>query len=403
MNISKKLRRAALLSLLVGSTVLSSGCSTTNGFSLASVNPFSKSAPVSAKAPNLNAKKSQNSFASRTKSALANTRDAVTGMFSGKDKADPTKQVKSDVDPLRLDDKAEVGPEVYIANGRLWESTGNNAKAMESYARALKSEENNPDALAAIARLHYKQENFNKASEFFQQAVKQKSNDASLYNDLGLTLNKLGNANAATMALSRALEIAPGTSRYANNLASVHFETGKAEKAFQVLSKNNETAVAHYNMAYLYQKSGNVSEAKKHLNAAVDFEKQGSTNASIARAVNRSKELLASMDASKVPNAAAGLDRAIAQSLPTSTSTPKFEIRQTSQAEVGREINVKPATMRTPVERKQVAAQFATARLGKKTTEVQAPSTGKSSAPSTTPQMGSGPFVLPPGFGVPSK
>ncbi|KAA5544704.1 tetratricopeptide repeat protein [Roseiconus nitratireducens] len=236
------------------------------------------------------------SLASGTKNAVTKSRDTVAGWF-GKDTPSAPDAVPGDeTDPVSLAHKAEVSPEVFVANGRLWESTGNFEKAMESYAKALEKRPNDPAALSNIARLHFRQNNHAKAAEYFGKAIEQKPNDAGLYNDLGLTLSKLGNHSAAVGALSQALRLTPNSSRYANNLASVKFESGDQTGALEVLAKNNKPAVAHFNMAYLHYKHGQKTDATRHLNQALSYNGQAETDAATKRAVERSRELLAQID-----------------------------------------------------------------------------------------------------------
>lgn len=315
-------RHTLLASILAGSALVSTGCSS-GGASLASMNPFSKSGP---------AQDGAGLVASTTKSAKGawgKTTSAVAGVFKGDVVADEA----TASDPLSLANTPKsIGPEVFVANGQMWESTGDFGKAMESYTKALESQANHAPALTSIARLHFRKGNFKEATQYFQQAITQNPQDAQLYNDLGLAVSKTGDYAGATAALEKALQLAPGTSRFANNLASVKFEAGDAQSAYQVLATNNKPAVAHFNMAYLHFKNGQMTKARGHLGEAVRFEPQASTDAAVQRAVKRSRDMLAQIDASMAP---------IAQAAPQATvaggsyfaGTPKTApIQQTSQS-----------------------------------------------------------------------
>ena len=227
MNRQRKNRHALLATLLTGSMALTAtGCANQAGSRFASLNPFSKSKSTLTQPSKPGV---TDSIAQGTKTVWKKSGDAVTGMFAGHKKESKSAELPSEVDPLSLDREVEVGPEVMVANGRLWESTGNLQKAMENYTKALEHEPNHADALTNIARLHFRQGNHEQAADFFGRAIKQNPKDAGLFNDLGLTLSKMGNQAAAQQTLSRALDLAPGTSRYANNLASVKFESGDKE------------------------------------------------------------------------------------------------------------------------------------------------------------------------------
>ena len=340
MKHSNKARQVFLASLLAGSTVLTTGCST-GGFSLASVNPFSK--PVvgspdgtnsgltqSIAAASGGAKDQFTNLGSATKNALAKTSGAVAGVFRGKGSGDN----QSESDPLSLSNRPKnVDPEVFVANGQLWESTGDLSKAMESYTKALEQDPEHSPALTSIARLHFRQNNHQAAASSFRLAIAKNPQDAGLHNDLGLTLSKLKDYTGATTSLQKSLEIAPGTSRYANNLATIHFENGNPNGAYQVLEKNNKAAVAHFNMAYLHYKSGQVSQARNQLNQSLQYQTQSEQDPVIQRAVERSRDMLAQIDGVAAP---------VAQAAPQATiagghffqSTPAAPVQQTSQSSV---------------------------------------------------------------------
>ncbi|MEM6777711.1 MAG: tetratricopeptide repeat protein [Planctomycetota bacterium] len=310
-RIHPTLRRGkrTLVTLALGGLLTSSfgGCAT-QSMSLASLNPFK--APETKiggmpETPSMLASttggmtKAASSIGAATKNAFSKTTGAVAGMFGRN--ADETIAAES-VDPLSLQNKPDqIGPDVFVANGQLWESTGNVTKAMESYSKALAAEPDNGPALTSIARLHFREGNHPKAAEFFQKAIAKQPEDAALYNDMGLTLSKLGQHELASQTIARALQLAPGTSRYANNLASVHFDAKQPEKALKVLTENNKPAVAHFNMAYLHYKDGQTGDATKHLNLAMAQQGPNSDDPATLRAIERSREMLAQISPAGAP------------------------------------------------------------------------------------------------------
>ena len=301
--------------LLVGLILLSTtGCmGNRTGNRLASLNPFNRNkAAETSPSKTMLAKDDKGGFFKRT-------------FWPKKNDVAPEPE-SSDVDPLRLDHKVDVNAEVFVANGRLWESTGNTAKALENYSKALEKEPNNPEALANIARIHYRDENYPKAAEFFSKASAQQPDNAGLYNDLGLTMSKMGNHSQASNMLTKALELAPGTSRYANNLASVKYELGDQSGAFEVLKSNNKPAVAHFNMAFLSQKHGHLNETKKHLGQAMQYEGESASDSAVKQAVDRSRQMLAKLEGPLPQNPMSHIA--------DSRNAAEETIRQTSQAAV---------------------------------------------------------------------
>lgn len=292
----RHLRRRLLLTVLVsGSVSFSSvGCAT-RSMSLASMNPFkAKTGEVVTTVDETPGKLASTTgkvaagTVTATKNVFRKASSRVTGLFAG------DKQTLEQDDPLALDSSPEkLEPDVFVANGQLWESTGNLTKAMESYQKALATVPDHEPALTSIARLHFRESNYPKAAEFFQKSIAQNSNDAALFNDLGLTLSKLGQHDMAAQTLQRALQIAPGTSRYANNLASVYFESNQTDEALKVLQANNKPAVAHFNMAFLHFKKGQVAQAQAQLNQSLAYENESVSDPATKRAISRSREMLA--------------------------------------------------------------------------------------------------------------
>lgn len=340
-NQKMTVRRLALCSTLLAVT----GCAG-NGPSLASLNPFSKQEAViatlaDAPEPDLPASMTGSlstlaqgtrgqvsSMGSAVKSAYSKTTGSVAGLFKGRNETvDETGNKIPADDPLRLDNKpASIGPEVFVANGQLWESTGNMEKAMENYAKALQSEPDNAPALASVARLHFRQSRHAEAVQYFQRAIKSAPNDAALYHDLGATYSAMGQHDQAAKSVQNALAIAPGTARYANTLAKVQFAAGRADAALATLTENNKPAVAHFNMAYLYFDSGAYDQARVQLGEALKYEPQAAEDGTVRRAIDRSKELLAQLDGPA--NQAAQ----IAQAAPQAVAAAKQAYQTTQQA-----------------------------------------------------------------------
>lgn len=310
MKITQHPRVVCIAALSAVLTTFTTGCSTT-GLTWGSLNPFSSSEPNTAAVSNEPQPKvaalqatdtpdvsvdQPSGFTVSAKKAWNSTTNAVTGIFSKNDKEEISdEQVVSD--PLSLANQPQkVNAEVYIANGQLWESTGDLGKAMESYTRALQSEPNHGPALSSVARLHFRNQNFSEAATYFRRAVEAQPEEAGLQNDLGLTFSKLGESALAIEHLSKALKLSPGNSRYSNNLASVLFNDQQEQAAMTVLAENNQPAVAHFNMAYLYFQTGKLVQARDHLSEVMKYEVLSTEDVATRRAVERTREMLAGLD-----------------------------------------------------------------------------------------------------------
>ncbi len=287
---------------------------------MASLNPFTKTADSVAAAPSESPPKTgqlasmqqavagqANNLSMATSSAWNKTKNGVTGLFGGAPTTvaeDGTKL--ADNDPTRLSTPATVSPEVFVAQGALWETTGDFTKAMDSYNRAVQAEPNNAAALASVARLQLRQQNFPQASEAFEKALKASPNDSALLNDYGMARAKMGDITGADRAITQALVVSPGTSRFANNLANIRFDAGDQDGALAVLIQHNKPAVAHFNMAYLQYQAGNYAAAKNQLSEVLKYEPTASQDTAVAQAVSRSRDLLTTIDGGTTRIAQAG-------------------------------------------------------------------------------------------------
>ncbi len=145
MKPATKTRHALLASLLAGSTLVSTGCSS-GGFPLASMNPFAKSAPTQVWTGIDRVDRCRQPTVPRINSTRWAPPPRVLGarppmQWPVSSRAKSSRMKVRPTDPLSLSNtpSKSVGPEVFVANGQLWESTGDFGKAMESYTKALES------------------------------------------------------------------------------------------------------------------------------------------------------------------------------------------------------------------------------------------------------------------------
>lgn len=327
------------------------------------------------------------------KSAYDKSRDSLAELFSGT----PTSRTEEGEkiaanDPLLLENRPEsVGPEVFIANGQLWETTGNFERAMENYAKALEKHPDNAAALASIARLHARQNRHDPAIEYFQRAIKAAPSEASLYHDMGLALSKQGRHDEALAAVDKALAIAPGTSRYSNSHAAILFSAGREEAARAELLKNNKPAVAHYNMAYLYYSNQRTDLALQELGQVLAMGPQadGGDPAS-QRAFERSKDLFdklggpATQIAQSLPQiyGAASESAAAVAKLGQDAGSIAAEVRDTASG-VTVSLSSEAAATESPIETNPLATAQAVAQSTPAAEPAQAEPTAPVAAPAT--------------------
>lgn len=192
---------------------------------------------------------------------------AVGSAFSWQSKPAATE------DPTSLDSKHKpVGPDVFIAAGRMYETQGKFNEAHVQYEKALKASPNDLASLISIARLHDRQGNFPKAIESYNRAAKAHPKSGLVQNDLGLCYARHKDNNQAVASLTQACEFAPKNPKYRNNLATVLVECGRTDEAFRQLKAINSEGVAHYNLAVMLTSRGKQEEAASHLHLALQAE-----------------------------------------------------------------------------------------------------------------------------------
>lgn len=260
----RRARRRYLASLVAGTLLATTGCSTMSGgtgwWSSTGSSMYGASA-TAAKGIGGQVK----SMGTTVSSAFTKAKTVVTAPFkpdasAATDKADPTSLASM---PTKLT------PELWVMQGQLAESQGQHAKALESYSKALEAEPKNLAALVSSARLYERQGDAAHSVEYFQKALAVNPNDASLHNDLGLAYSKAGNAAAAKDSLAKAANMDPTSVRYRNNLATLLVENGQADEAVSQLKQVLPPAVAHYNVAYLHFSKQNIPAAQQQLQLAL--------------------------------------------------------------------------------------------------------------------------------------
>jgi tetratricopeptide (TPR) repeat protein len=197
-----------------------------------------------------------------------------TAMTSGMVKAKnafiaPFTKGASTDDPTSLASMpTNLGPEIWVTNGQLYESQGNFAKAQENYSKALEVEPSNEAALLSVARLHSRQQQFAEAEVVFQKALAINP-QAAILNEMALAQQKQGKTAEAQNSVQRAISMDPQNARYRNNLAGMLVATGRSDEAVQQLEQVFPSAVANYNVAYLHFNNKNVPAAQQHLQLAL--------------------------------------------------------------------------------------------------------------------------------------
>lgn len=194
-------------------------------------------------------------------SAMGKAKNAVTATFTTEAEGGDATSLASLPDNL--------GPEVWVANGQLFEAQNNFPKALDNYTKALERDPNNEAAVLSIARLYARQDQSERSVEFFRKAIDLNPNAAATHNELALQLQKQGNTAEAQVQIQKAIQLDSANPRYRNNLAGMLVKVGRSDEAVAQLQQIFDPAVANYNVAYLHYTNNNLAGAQQHLEAAL--------------------------------------------------------------------------------------------------------------------------------------
>jgi cytochrome c-type biogenesis protein CcmH/NrfG len=241
---------------------------------------------------------------------VVSTWNKTTGAIAA---AFATKPKVESADPTSLTSKTgKLGPDVYVARGRLYESQDKPIEAIANYEKALSVAPNDVGALVSLARLHDRRGNSAKAVEIYHKALKAHPKSALVHNDLGLCYARQKQFQRATESLNKAIALQPGNPKYRNNMATVMVELGRTDEAYKQLAAVNGEAVAHFNLAYLLDQKGQSGPAVQQLQLAI------AKDPTLAPA----QEMLAQLTGQQPQSGPAGESRLAAQPVSTPIYRP---------------------------------------------------------------------------------
>ncbi len=212
------------------------------------------------------------SMGTTVSSAMGKAKDMVIAPFASTPETnDPTSLANM---PTNL------GPEIWVTQGQLYETQGKHEKALENYNKALEKEPNNEAALLSVARLYTRQQQNAQAETYFNKVLALKP-QAVVYNELASVQQSQGKIAESQVSIQKAIELDPTSTRYRNNLAGMLVANGRSDEAVKQLEQVFPPAVANYNVAYLHFTNQNLPAAQQHLQLAL----QADPNLQEARAL----------------------------------------------------------------------------------------------------------------------
>jgi len=175
-------------------------------------------------------------------------------------------------DQLSLSRKPRSGSDLYLHTAKVYEQNNNFEAAKSQYEKALETDPKNYDILLSYAHMSDRAGKFDEAAKIYQRAIAAQPKQPTAYNDLGLCLARVNRYDEAVKNLNKAIEMQPQKALYRNNLATVLVQQNKLTEAVTQLSAVNPPAVAHYNVAYLLQRRGDMNSATQHMTTAAQLD-----------------------------------------------------------------------------------------------------------------------------------
>lgn len=154
-----------------------------------------------------------------------------------------------------------------IIMAEVYRSHGNAVEAVRFYNKALKINPRRADVHITMSELSVKEGKFAESIAHLQKVLDIEPPSPGIYGRIGELFMKLGDLGKATESFEREIQIAPSADGHfmLGQSYLMQKESEKAEGNYDAALKIDPNhAKAHYGLATVYAKLGNMDEAKKH-------------------------------------------------------------------------------------------------------------------------------------------
>ena len=141
-------------------------------------------------------------------------------------------------------------------------------EARQAYLFAIKLDPNYLDAQRSIGKLYAKTGDFERAFDTFKKAIDKHPKDANLWYDLGLCHARQKNFSESIRCLTRAVELDPQNRDCVKMLGISLAWTGKVDQGLAYLTRVQGPAMAHFNIACMFDQKLQPDMAKQHCQLA---------------------------------------------------------------------------------------------------------------------------------------
>jgi Flp pilus assembly protein TadD len=163
-----------------------------------------------------------------------------------------------------------------LARARALEDTRSFDEAAAILLPLLASQAASADAAYRLASIRMKQGDLLSAEDLLRQSLATRFEDANAHTNFGVVCDMQGRSEEAIRAFRRAIALAPHESAAYLNLGALYGELGRlddAERELRAALRLRPSFDAHFNLALVYYRRGDLAAAESHFAAALDFER----------------------------------------------------------------------------------------------------------------------------------
>lgn len=142
--------------------------------------------------------------------------------------------------------------------------------ARKMYQEILNYDPRNIEAFRGLTRVYIAQRDFARASATMQKAIEVHPSHAQLFADWSVVHSKQSDFAGALAKLTKAREIDPENQEFMKMMGVNLVCSGQVDAGIEMLTRARGRAAAHYYVARLYKRTGQIPQARRHVEMALE-------------------------------------------------------------------------------------------------------------------------------------
>jgi tetratricopeptide (TPR) repeat protein len=143
-------------------------------------------------------------------------------------------------------------------------------EARKVYQEALNHDQACLEACRGLGRVYVAMGDYERATATYKKAIEKLPREASLYAEFAVVYSKRNNFTEAIRLLTKATELDPENQDYLRMLGVDLVCNGEVDRGVQALARARGAAAAHYYVARIFYRKGQIAEARDHAQRAVE-------------------------------------------------------------------------------------------------------------------------------------